>query len=112
MNDWQEKRRYVRVPFSAKLTIMSVSGKQVYRGNSINLSRGGIGLYCEKFFPTGARLVIQVEMHHKGKVIKDQLTGIVRWAEIEQDGAILGVEFDELLNPTKNHDLCNVLDLK
>ena len=56
--------------------------------------------------------MIQVEMHYKGKVIKDQLSGTVRWAKIEQDGAILGVEFDELLNPTKNHDLCNVLDLK
>ena len=112
MNGEQERRKYVRVPFSAGLTITSISGQQTCSGNSINLSRGGIGLYCEKFFPTGTRLMIQVEMHYKGRVIKDQLSGTVRWAKIEQDGAILGVEFDELLNPTKNNDLCNVLDSK
>jgi len=112
MNDGQERRRYVRVPFSAELMITDSSSGEACRGRSINLSRGGIGLFCEKFFPTESRLVIQVKLLHKGKEIKDELNGIVRWAKIEQDGAILGVEFENTLNPTKNHDLCSVLDTK
>ena len=105
----KERRRYEHVPFSTSLTIIDLASQRRYEGRSIDLSMGGIGFYCERFFQTGAGIAVLAQIGRPGG---DRLTPIhatVRWARVEGDGAVMGAEFGEPLSPASQPRLCQCI---
>ena len=93
-----ECRRFPHVPFSTDLTVVDLLDRRRYAGHSIDLSRGGIGFYAERFFPAGTRIDVVVPAGPgPGRAVS--LPATVRWSRIEADGAVMGAEFDTLLGP-------------
>ena len=104
-------RRYERVSFSVELTVFDLTGGPPCKGRSINLSRGGMGLFVERFFPVGRQVSIHVFLNDaRGKRVTVPLPATVRWAQAETAGAILGTEFDAPLTPGVEPLLCKYLD--
>ena len=92
----QERRRYRHVPFATSLTIVDEAGHH-YRGSSINLSKGGLGFFCEKFLQPNARIVCIFHLGHGAERVDEHVPAIVRWGKIDTDGAIGGAAFEQPL---------------
>jgi c-di-GMP-binding flagellar brake protein YcgR len=94
----QERRRYERVPFSADLSVLDLTSGARYQGHSVDLSQGGIGFYCPRFLPVGSRVRLFIWLTGGGRRRCVAVEAQVRWARAEETGAIMGAEFDCLLN--------------
>lgn len=95
-----EKRQSDRMPFTTRLTVLDAVTSQACEGNSIDLSVTGIQLYAARFFVAGTRLRIQFWLRDLPTTAPVELGAVVRWARVEQGGAIVGVEFDAPLSPS------------
>lgn len=104
------KRRYGRMPFTNRLTVTDLSNGHSCKANAINLSLGGIKLYSERFFETGTRLRIHIWPKHSAEDNPIETVATVRWAGLENDGAILGTEFDKIVSRAENLELWELLD--
>ena len=105
-----ERRQYERVPFSCDLTIEDLGNGRRCKGCSINLSRGGIGFYADSFLATGAHVGIHLWVDRTEGRRPVELLATVRWARVEDRGAVLGAEFDCALTPAEQPLLCVFLD--
>ncbi len=94
------KRRYERMPFITRLTVLDAVTKQACEGSSIDLSATGTQCYAERFLAVGTRISIRFWLRGLDGTVPGEVEGTVRWARIEQDGAMMGVEFDVPLSPS------------
>lgn len=88
------KRRYERMPFMTRLTVLDAITRQDFEGSSIDLSVVGAQCYVERFLAVDTRIRIRFWLRGLDGTAPVEVEGTVRWARIEQDGAIMGVEFD------------------
>lgn len=101
-------REHERVPFTKRLTVMdSISGRK-YEGNGIDISVKGIGFYSEKFLAEETRISIQVWLD---ETKKDPvwINATVKWAKLEQDGAIIGAQFNNLVKSAEHPRLYEMI---
>ena len=103
-------RRYERVGFPAAVTVHNLDSGECFTGESIDLSRGGIGLFTERFIPQGASLRIVVQL--PGGRGQAEVHGTVVRARTETGGAVMGISFHTPLTPQLSPELCRVLDRK
>lgn len=96
---YPEKRRCVRVPFTTKLAVLDTVTQQTFEAASIDLSASGAQFYAGKFFAVGTRICIRLSVRQADRAVPVELRATVRWARVEKDGAIMGVEFDAPLSP-------------
>jgi len=94
----RERRRFEHLPVATSLTIIDVQSGRRLTGSSINLSRGGVGFYCEKFLKPGTHVTFVFHFGHGAKAKDESIGATVRWSKIEGDGAIGGAEFEALLS--------------
>jgi len=95
-----EKRRYERIPFSAGMTVTDVATGRRCEANSVNISAASIAFYAETLFPLDSRIRIQIRLRDAGREETVELGATVRRARPEQDGAVMGAEFDTILGPS------------
>lgn len=105
-----ERRRYGHVSFFAKLTIRSACGQTTCGGSCVNISRGGIGLFSERFFAPGERVQLVMDLRSGGQTVKVTVAARVVWAKAEADGTMLGAEFESPVTPASQPVLCEHLD--
>lgn len=92
-------RAYERVPFTKRLTVLDADSGQKFNAFGIDISVKGVGFYSKKFFQTDERISIQVWLEDDSEKDKDPvwINATVRWSKLEQDGAVIGVQFDTLI---------------
>ncbi|MBN1787224.1 MAG: PilZ domain-containing protein [Sedimentisphaerales bacterium] len=100
-----EKRAYARVPFTRKLVARDLKTGKKYWANGIDISVMGIGFFSKKFFPKNDRVSVQVWLDSQGKVDPVWMNGTVKWAKLEQGGAIIGIQFDSLIKSAEHPEL-------
>ncbi len=105
-----ERRKYGHVPFFASAVVRA--GQVVSQASCVNISRGGVGLFCERFYGPGQRLQLDIQLRVAGKTTVASLAVRVVWARAEADGAMLGAEFETPVTPQTQPVLCEVLDAR
>lgn len=104
-----QRRQYERVPFWTALTVIDQSSQKRYSGHSIDLSLNGMRLYAERFFDVGSWIGIVAERGGAGQGPPAPILATVRWASVEAEGAVLGVEFGSVLDPRNHPELYEAL---
>ena len=94
----QERRRYRHVPFAISLTIVDEAAGRRYHGSSINMSKGGVGFFCEKFLQPNTQIVCVFHLGRGADRVDESVHAIVRWSKIDGDGAIGGAAFEQPLS--------------
>lgn len=107
-----EDRRFNRVAFFTELTVRSVSSGRQCKGNSIDLSRGGIGFYSEKYFPPGDRVLIGFLLRGPDGVRSISVAARVARSRVEAEGTLIGAEFEVPLSPINHPVLCECIDMR
>jgi len=87
-------RRHERVPLVTDVTIQA-GGRQPARfaAHLFSISRGGLGIYSRYYLPPGeaVKAELSVPVPDQG-LRKVTLYGTTRWAKVQPDGDVLGVE--------------------
>jgi hypothetical protein len=102
-------RAYERVPFAKRLTVLDVNSGQKFEANGIDISVMGMGFYSKKFFQTKNRVSIQVWLDNVSQQDPAWINATVRWAKLEQDGAVMGVRFDTIIKSTEHPKLYELI---
>jgi hypothetical protein len=92
-----------------RLTILDVESGQKFEANGIDISVKGIGFYSKKFFSNNSRVSIQVWLDDVSQKDPVWINAVVRWSKLEQDGAIIGVQFDTLIKPVEHPKLYEMI---
>ncbi|MFA5293675.1 MAG: PilZ domain-containing protein [Phycisphaerae bacterium] len=100
-----ERRTYARVPFTHKLMVLDMNTGHKFEGNGIDISVMGIGFYSRKLFQKEHHVQIQVWLDGGENVDPVLISGTVKWSKPEQDGGIMGVQFDMLIKASDHPDL-------
>jgi c-di-GMP-binding flagellar brake protein YcgR len=108
--DHPGKRSYERVSFSVDLEVLNLSTGQTCRGRSIDLSRGGMAFFAERFIAKGTRIRIRFWIKDNGRPVVIQVAASVQRAQTESDGGIMGAEFDAPLDPQSHPLPCEIVD--
>jgi c-di-GMP-binding flagellar brake protein YcgR len=103
------RREYERVPFAKKLTVLDLNSGNTYEANGIDISVKGIGFYSKKLLQKDHHISIQVWLDDVSQKDPVCLTGAVKWSKLEQDGAIIGVQFDALIKPSQHPKLYEMI---
>jgi len=103
------KRAYGRVPFTGRLMVLDASSGQKFEANGINIGVAGIGFYSEKLFQKDSRISIQVCLDNASHLDPVWINATVRWSKIEQDGAVMGVQFDTFIKSVEHPELYELI---
>ncbi|MGA2914646.1 MAG: PilZ domain-containing protein [Sedimentisphaerales bacterium] len=103
------RREYERVPFVKRLTVRDVESGGKYEANGIDISVKGIGFYSKKFFSKDTRVAIQVWLDEDTQKDPVWINATVKWSKLEQDGAVMGAQFDTLVKPTEHPKLYEMI---
>lgn len=94
----QERRRFDHVPVAMSLTIIDEGTRSHVNGSSINLSRGGVGFYSERFLRPDTHVTFVFHFGYGTNAKTESIHATVRWSKIEGEGAIGGAAFGSLLS--------------
>lgn len=106
---FMSQREYERVPFMKRLTVMDAGSGRKYEANGIDISVKGIGFYSKKFFSKESKVAIQVWFDEDSQKDPVWINATVKWSKLEQDGAIMGVQFDTLIKPAEHPGLYEMI---
>jgi len=102
-------RAYERVPFARRLTVLDVNSGQKFEANGIDMSVMGMGFYSKKFFQKNSRISIQVWLDNVSQKDPVWINATVRWSKLEQDGAVMGVQFDAPVKSAEHPKLYEII---
>jgi len=105
-----ERRKYGHVPFFAPVVVRA--GQVVSQASCVNISRGGVGLFSQRFYGPGQRLQLDIQLRVGGKTTVTSLAVRVVWARAEAEGTMLGAEFETPVTPQTQPVLCEALDAR
>ena len=108
--DTRQRRRYERISLSMDLEVKDLSTGRTWRGRSIDLSRGGMGFFAERFLPKGTPIRIHLQVPWDGRHVTAQVGATVMWSRTEGDGGVMGSMFDIELSPLNQPVLCEIVD--
>ncbi len=103
------RREYARVSFLKKMTIRDLKTGRVCEASGIDINVKGVRFFCKQPFPSGRRIALQVWLDHA--LLRDPvwINGRAIWSQTEQDGVIVGVQFDELIVPAGHPKLYQLI---
>lgn len=94
----KEQRKYQRFPLTATARIVHANGDSLY-SVTININRGGIGLYSNSFIDEGTNVKLDVMFKDiRGKDMMEMLKGKIVYSYKWHWVYVAGVQFNELLN--------------
>ena len=88
------KRRHDRVPLMADVTIQPGQEDSARFGGAVfNVSRGGMAVFTEYFFPPGRLVSLELILPVEGDGLRGiTLYGVTRWILVDAGGNTLGIE--------------------
>jgi|WetSurMetagenome_2_1015567.scaffolds.fasta_scaffold56391_3 hypothetical protein len=111
MDTWPG-RKYERIPLSKTVEITDMSTGITCHGQTIDLSRGGLGFFAERFIPAGTHVCVTLSVELDGKPTVVTTLATIARAEPEGSGGIMGAAFDDPLSPVHAPLLCAVVDAR
>ena len=105
----KSRRAYERIPFIKRLTVLDVNTNRIFDANGIDISVKGVGFYSSKLFQKGHHVSIQIWLDDVSQKDPVWIGGTVKWSKLEQDGAIMGIEFDALIKPAEHPKLYGMI---
>jgi c-di-GMP-binding flagellar brake protein YcgR len=87
------RRRYERMPFSARVILVSSFLDVPLEARSLDISPGGVALLCDQPSPTGQVVSMTFHIESPSGMIRETVSGRITNIRLDDDAAILGVEF-------------------
>ena len=103
------RREYERIPFVKKLTVKDLNTSHRFDANGVDISVKGVGFVSPKILPMNSRVSIQVWLDDDAQKDPVWIGATVKWAKPEQDGAVIGVQFDTLIEPVEHPKLYEMI---
>lgn len=104
-----ERRRHPRVPLSANVMLLLDDGEQpplVRRGMVSGISLCGVGLYLVLPVEKGSKVTLESRfLMTGGEIKKEKARGTTIYSKLMRDIYLVGVEFDQALNPKDQPNL-------
>lgn len=95
--NYSEKRDFIRMKISAPLTATLSADQDVFEGQCLDLSGGGMRVETSKNLSIGTELDVEVSSGHGHNPTLKAKTKIVRVTSIQNDLYELGLEILEVL---------------
>jgi c-di-GMP-binding flagellar brake protein YcgR len=100
-----ERRRYERVNFFCEVTLCVLGGTPVV-SRSVDISLGGVGIATQARVEPGQPVMLTFHLQNaQQQEIVEEILGTVVHLRAESDGNILGVEFLQPLDLSRNREL-------
>lgn len=103
------RREYGRVSFLRKMTIRDITTGRTCEASGIDVNIKGVRFFCHASFEAGQRVAMQVWLDNASLRDPVWINGRVAWSQREQNGAIIGVQFDELIRPERHPKLYSII---
>ncbi len=90
-------RQYERISRVVDLVIQpGEPGAVRFAGRAFNISRGGFAVFSPRHFPPGVLLAVEMTVPVESEGLRRVvLYGVTRWANVEDEGVILGIELQK-----------------
>lgn len=100
MEGLQEKRNSPR--FNCRVPVLCRKGTMFDNSQTIDISRGGVGIISPKFVPLGTNLVMEIALAPKAEPVL--AVGSVKWVQkiSSQDNYRLGLGFTDISRDSHN----------
>ena len=106
-----EKRAHPRIPLAAWASVNVLGSGTEVRGYVTNISRSGIGLYCNRALPSGCAVEIKLHMVClDGQKAVETIRGEAAWQYQWDEVTLLGLRFSAPLNPAETPRLFEVVE--
>lgn len=105
-----ERRRFGRLPFFVPVALTPNTVPGSIQGHTFDISLGGAGLTCPTPLPVGESVRLAFHLPAPAGRVVEELTGRVASLRFDDDGAIMGVEFDELASSRKAPALTRAIE--
>ncbi|MFT7461857.1 MAG: hypothetical protein ACI9EF_000191 [Pseudohongiellaceae bacterium] len=90
----REGSRYERVPFLHDGQLAVLPDGKPLEASSIDLSQGGVGLFCPRFLDKGTSVSVSFQFaDSNGQLQRESVVATVAYGRVEMEGNYLGVEF-------------------
>jgi hypothetical protein len=98
METFQERPRFGRRPFRTRVTLSLPTSEAPVKANTLDISRGGVGLICSEPVPVGELALLTFHIRTRTGVQIEQVSGRVAQARMDDDVWLVGLEFTEVLD--------------
>jgi len=90
----REQRRFERVPFIRDGRLAAVPDGASLEVSTIDLSQGGVGLFCSRFMERGVPVQVSLQLgDDQGHTLIETVMATVAYGRVEMEGNYLGIEF-------------------
>jgi hypothetical protein len=103
-------RRFERILFSARVTLISSFSDIPLEARSLEISPGGVALLCDQPSPTGHVVSMTFHLQSPSGITLETVSGRVANIQFDDDATILGVEFLPALDRRTGPGLMRVIE--
>lgn len=97
MNDYDEKRNFIRMKVDTPANITVVNGEESYKGICVDLSGGGLLVKLKNSIDLGTPLKVTIVSDHGHNPMLVARTTVTRCIASKEGDYELGLEIEELL---------------
>ena len=106
-----ERRRLRRRYLLAEVKVKALKGSAAISAQTMNIHRGGIGLYLKKRFTKGTGVILMITFLDKGRTkVTEEVKATVRWCQRIGGNYGAGLRFEETINKENFPVLTKCLD--
>ncbi len=95
----QVKRRFERVPFHNRVTVIVLGTNLEIEAFTSDISLGGVGLNCCTYLRVGQVVSMDFHMKSRAGAVTERVFGQISHVRSDDDVVAVGVEFTEVLGP-------------
>jgi len=103
------QREYDRVSFLRRITVKIPTKDLFISASSIDINIKGLRFFSEKYFSAGEKIAVQVWLDSVSARDPLWISARVVWSNVERNGAITGIQFDELIKPDRHPNLYKMI---
>ena len=106
----REQRRFERIPFIRNGRLAVVPDGASLEVSTIDLSQGGLGLFCSRFMERGVPVQVSLQIgDDQGDTLIETVKATVAFGRVEMEGNYLGIEFSYPISQVSHPALWDVL---
>jgi PilZ domain len=99
MEPSQERRQFRRVPFRTRLTVSLRTSQALVKANVLDIGLGGVRLICAQPVSEGENALLTFRMRTRTGVQIEQVWSRVIHARMDDDAWVVGLKFNQVLDP-------------
>jgi len=106
------KRHHKKVPLIARVTVVPVPPAAPIEAQSVEVGLDGVGLLCALPLPVGeaVSLTFHLTTGSGSETVVGPIFGRVTGVRFDDDTAVVGVEFDEILSQESSPELVRFVE--